>query len=64
MISIVLPFFNEEANVDLLYKDIILSLNGFEYEIIAINDGSKDNTLVNLEKIQSINSNFKIVCRI
>jgi glycosyltransferase involved in cell wall biosynthesis len=61
MISIVLPFFNEEANVDLLYKDIILSLNGFEYEIIAINDGSKDNTLVNLEKIQSINSNFKIV---
>jgi glycosyltransferase involved in cell wall biosynthesis len=61
MISIVLPFYNEEANVDLLFNDIILSLDGFEYEIIAVNDGSKDNTLANLEKIKSKNSNFKIV---
>ena len=61
MISIVLPFYNEEANVDLLYEDIVLSLNGFEYEIIAVNDGSKDNTLINLEKIKLKNSNFKVV---
>ena len=61
MISIVLPFYNEEANVELLYNDIILSLNGFEYEIIAVNDGSKDNTLINLKKIQTLNANFKIV---
>ncbi len=61
MISIVLPFYNEEANVKLLYNDIVLSLKGFDYEIIAVNDGSKDNTLINLEKLKLQNTNFKII---
>ena len=61
MISIILPFYNEEENVDLLYKDLTMSLKGLEYEIIAVNDGSNDNTFIKLQTIQNNDTNFKIV---
>ncbi len=51
-ISIVCPFFNEEAMVDLFLQEISAVLDELNrsYEIICINDGSTDNTLVNLIK--------------
>lgn len=61
MISIILPFFNEEANVELLYKDLITTVKDFDYEIIAVNDGSKDNTLFKLKSIQNNDASFKII---
>ena len=52
-ISIVLPCFNEGYTI---YKNIeriydFLVLKGMNYEIIAVNDGSWDNTLDELERI-------------
>lgn len=52
-ISIVVPCFNEEAVLPLFYKkvrEVLLSLNT-NYEIIFINDGSKDNTLYILKNL-------------
>ncbi len=45
-ISIVLPAYNEEANIGLTVKNAIdyLSTAVADYEIIVVNDGSKDNT--------------------
>ena len=52
--SIVIPIYNEEENINILYNEIKKELSNFtEYEIIFINDGSTDgskNILKSLEK--------------
>lgn len=53
LISIVIPVFNEEENVTPLYKSIkeVMGEIGEKYEVIFVDDGSRDNTLPNLQKI-------------
>ena len=45
-ISVVVPVYNEEGNVEELHKEIkkVCEENHYEYEIIFINDGSSDQT--------------------
>ncbi len=45
-LSVVLPAFNEEANVERVVNDCIayLESSGLDYEIIVVNDGSRDKT--------------------
>lgn len=54
-VSIVIPIFNEEDNIPLLYEKIKKALNNMnnKYEIIFVDDGSSDNSLSLLKKIQS-----------
>jgi len=54
-ISIVIPLYNEEENVRELHSRLkpVMDSIGDEYEIIFIDDGSTDNTLSLLEKIQA-----------
>ena len=54
-VSIVIPLYNEEENVDILHqrtKEAVDQL-GLEYEILYIDDGSTDRTLSKLEEIQA-----------
>lgn len=64
LLSIVIPMYNEEENVDNLYQQITNvaeKLQYFaDYEIIAVDDGSKDKTLSKLEAL-SHDSRVKIV---
>ena len=52
-ISMVIPCYNEEKNVELFYNETnkYLSNKDFELEMIYINDGSKDNTIGELNKL-------------
>lgn len=52
-ISVVIPVFNEEENIELLYTEIKQSLDnlGKGYEIIFIDDGSTDKTPALLHRI-------------
>ena len=43
-LSIVVPFYNEQDNAVLLTEKIHESLQGYNYEIIYIDDFSTDNT--------------------
>lgn len=45
-ISVVVPVYNEEGNVEELFKEIkqVCLQNGYIYEIIFVNDGSSDRT--------------------
>jgi len=45
-ISIIIPLFNEEESLSELYKWIekVMKENGFSYEVIFVDDGSKDNS--------------------
>ena len=63
-ISVVIPMYNEEKIVDECYKKITNVLNNikkYSYEIIFINDGSKDKTLELLTKIASKDKKVKII---
>lgn len=53
-VSIVVPLYNEEENVDILHERLREALEqmGLEYEILYVDDGSTDTTLLKLEAIQ------------
>jgi len=51
-ISIVIPFYNEEKNVEGVIKDIVSSLKE-TYEIIAVDNGSSDRTGEIIDKLTS-----------
>lgn len=52
-ISIIVPCYNEEEALPLFYKEVgkVLSTLKKDYEIILVNDGSKDDTLKEMEKL-------------
>ncbi len=49
-LSIVIPAYNEEKNISLLYENLKPFLKNYEYEIIFIDDGSTDNTFEEIKK--------------
>ncbi|MGB2129006.1 MAG: glycosyltransferase family 2 protein [Flavicella sp.] len=57
LLSVVVPMYNEEENVQLLTDHIERGLDGYQYEIIYIDDCSSDNTR---KVIKSLN-NEKVV---
>ncbi len=63
MISIVIPCYNEEESVRKVYKNFSANLgkSGKRYEIIFVDDGSKDSTSTVLEKIRNNDRNVRIV---
>lgn len=54
LVSVVVPFYNEEANVPVLAEriaDVFRVLPDYEYECVFVNDGSTDGTREQLEKL-------------
>ena len=63
-ISIIIPVFYNEDNLEPLYKDIkekIINTIDYEYEIVMVNDGSKDDSYKIMKKIQKEDSNVKLI---
>ena len=51
-LSIIIPCYNEEKNIDEIYKEVIdINLVDMNIEIIFVNNGSKDNTEIEIKKI-------------
>ena len=44
-VSVVVPLFNEEENVPILQAELTNALAGIDYEIIFVDDGSRDQTV-------------------
>ena len=63
MLSIIVPIFNEENNIPILYENLISALEeiGIPFEIILVNDGSSDNSEQILCKISAIDVRVKII---
>lgn len=63
MLSILTPFFNEEKCVDAYFEKLIPILNGVtkSWEIICIDDGSKDKTLEYLMAYSKRNKHIKVI---
>ena len=47
MISVIVPFYNEKESLPILVESLILELDRLkkEYEIVSVDDGSKDNPI-------------------
>lgn len=64
-ISFVLPFYNEEGNIERLYSEMKALLTEVEKkyftEVICVNDGSRDNTLNQLINLHNKDKRFKII---
>jgi glycosyltransferase involved in cell wall biosynthesis len=54
--SVVVPAYNEEGNIKLLHNEIISVMKklGKTYEVIYVNDGSKDSTFQELKKLKGV----------
>lgn len=52
-LSIVIPVYNEEENISLLVRELHSSLHckNIDYELILVNDGSKDETKKEIERL-------------
>lgn len=63
MISLIVPFYNEEENISFVLKEAndILSNLGQEFEIIGVDDGSKDKTLENLINLKKEIKNLRVL---
>lgn len=61
-LSLVIPCYNEEANINVFYNYVKDNYKDVEnYELIFINDGSKDNTLLKLKEISSDKKHVKVI---
>ena len=63
MISIVSPVYNEEGNIKVFYLELkkVLDSLEYDYELIFVNDGSKDNSLVYLVELTQSDPKVKII---
>lgn len=63
MISLVCPFFNEAEAIDVFFSRIVPVLDGLgeSYEIVCVNDGSSDATLLRLCDVQKTVSHVRVI---
>lgn len=63
-LSLVIPCYNEQDNVEIFYNTAVSAYKdkGFDYELIFVNDGSRDDTMAKLRQIYALsNENVKVV---
>lgn len=52
-VSVVVPMHNEEGNAGALVREIAQALQGQDFEIVAVNDASRDGTLAELQAVRA-----------
>lgn len=53
LVSVVIPIFNESENIETLTRNLLQAKIEFDLEIIFVNDGSKDDTKIILDRLSS-----------
>ena len=64
LLSIVTPCYNEEDNVEELYRQIkavIASISNYQFEIIFIDNHSEDRTVAKLKALAATDTSVKII---
>src|SRR5262249_7983739 len=62
-LSVIVPFFNEEANVEPLFAELLAALRalGRSFEVIAVDDGSVDGTFAALRRIAAAERCLRVI---
>ncbi|MBQ2652597.1 MAG: glycosyltransferase family 2 protein [Methanobrevibacter sp.] len=61
LLSIVVPCFDEEENVEIFFEETSKVLKNQSFEVIYVNDGSNDSTLDKIKELAKQKSNVKYV---
>ena len=63
ILSVVLPVYNEELNIESMYNALFEIINQLDavHEIIFVNDGSSVNSLMILRRIAEKDKNVKVI---
>jgi cellulose synthase/poly-beta-1,6-N-acetylglucosamine synthase-like glycosyltransferase len=61
LVSIVVPVFNEEENIQMFYREVCKYMDPlpYQFELIFVDDGSKDGTPLLLEKLAQQDSRVR-----
>jgi glycosyltransferase involved in cell wall biosynthesis len=62
-LSIVVPIFNEEKSIPLMYDRLVNAIGSItaNFEIIFVNDGSKDNSFFELVRLSKVDSRVRYI---
>ena len=62
-LTIIVPLYNEEENIDRLNKELnaFLKISLLDTQVLFINDGSSDNSEELIKKICKVNDRFKLI---
>ena len=60
-ISIILPIYNEAEGIPELFSEIQSAVQNYDHEIIAVNDGSKDNSFAVLKSFAEKDNRIKVI---
>ncbi len=61
LLSVVIPVYNEESNIDPLLKRLLSVIKDRDYEIIFVSDGSKDGTEKVIKQLAKKNNRIKLI---
>jgi len=61
LLSIVIPVFNEKDNIRPLLESLLPIIESYSYEILFVNDGSRDGTDTVIQEIAQKNKNIKLL---
>ncbi len=63
LVSVIVPVFNEQDNIDPLHHELVSALSPLdrEYEIIYVDDGSSDDSLIKLKDIAETGEGVTVV---
>jgi glycosyltransferase involved in cell wall biosynthesis len=60
-VSVILPIYNESKNIPILFSKLGDVLKDMNYEIVAVNDGSRDDSWEQLKRVAMSNPRVKII---
>ena len=60
-LSVIVPIYNESKSIPILFDALEGAIGQYDYEIIAINDGSKDDSLAQLRAVCQRNERVKAI---
>lgn len=64
LVSLIVPCYNEEPAIDLFYKEVISVIEGlheYEFELLFVNDGSRDGTISVLRRLADADERVKYI---
>ncbi len=62
-LSVVIPVMNEEENIEPLFKALREALEGLDYELIFVDDGSTDNTVQKIKELADERTKLLVLSR-
>lgn len=61
LVSVVLPVYNERANLAPVLAEVAAALSSRPYEIVAVDDGSDDGSLAELRRLQAAHPALRVL---